>query len=146
MRPANLLDLPGLLALGERMHQESPHFRRIAFCRERLHATLVSVLESPAGFLWVAERDGRIAGVMVAIAVQHWCSTDLVASELALFVEQKYRGTLIAARLIKQYLAWAEGLGCKLVTAGVSTGVNVEQTTRLYEALGLKRFGTILEA
>lgn len=146
MREATYFDLPGLLSLGARMHAESPHFSRIAFSEEKLRETLMAVMGAPHGFLWITERDGKIAGVMVAIALQHWCSTDLVASELALFVEREHRGSMIAPRLIKRYLSWADGLGCKQITAGVSTGVNVEKTTALYERLGFKQFGTQLEA
>ena len=145
IRAATHADLPALLELGARMHAESPRFSRIAFSAAKLHQTLSSVLASRHGFLWVAERGGTLAGVMVACAFEHWCSEDLMATEMALFVEQEHRGTLIAAKLISQYLAWAEGLGAKIITAGVSTGVHVEKTTRLYEALGMKRFGTMLE-
>lgn len=146
IREATYLDLSALLDIGERMHDESPHFSRIAFDRATLTRTLLTLMDSPNGFVWVAEQGGRIIGVMVAVAVQHWCSTDLVASEMALFVEREHRGGFTAARLVKGFTAWAAVMGCKLTTVGVSTGVNVEQTARLYERLGLKRFGIILEA
>lgn len=146
MREATYFDLPALIALGERMHAESPHFSRIAFSAVKLRETLMAVMGSPDGFLWVVEKDGVIAGVMVAIALQHWCSTDVVATELVLFVEREHRGSLIGARLIKKYRTWAALKGCKQVTAGVSTGVDVEKTTALYERLGFKQFGTQLEA
>lgn len=146
MREATYFDLPALIALGARMHAESPHFSRIAFSADKLRETLMAVMGSPDGFLWVVEKDGLIAGVMVAIALQHWCSSDVVATELVLFVEREHRGSLIGARLIKKYRAWAAEKGCKQVTAGVSTGVDVEKTTALYERLGFKQFGTQLEA
>lgn len=146
MREATYFDIPALLALGERMHGESPHFSRITFSAAKLRETLAAVMGTPDGFLWIVEKDGQIAGVMVAIALQHWCSTDMVATELALFVEREHRGSLVGARLIKKYRAWAAEKGCKQVTAGVSTGVDVDKTTALYERLGFKQFGTQLEA
>lgn len=148
IRDATLDDLPGLLALGARMHAESPHFSRLTFSPEVLEQTLRGVIASPHGFLRVGMADGKIAGVFVAMAFQHWCSTDLVASDLALFVEVEHRGSMLAARLIAQYKHWARATGVKpgLINAGVSTGIHVEQTTRLYEACGFKRYGVLLEA
>jgi GNAT superfamily N-acetyltransferase len=78
--------------------------------------------------------------------MEHWCSTDLVATDLALFVEAEFRGSMLAARLIVAYLRWARDIGAKLITAGVSTGVHVEQTAQLYERLGMRRLGVLLEA
>lgn len=146
IRDATLDDIPALLALGARMHAESPHFLQIAFSAEKLEATLRNVLAAEGGFLVVADVGGQVAGVMMGLAMQHWCSDDIVATELALYVEPECRGSLLAARLIRRYLSWAGALGAKIITAGVSTGVNVEQTARLYEAMGMKRFGVLLEA
>ncbi len=146
IRNATLQDIPALLELGERMHAESPHFNQITFSPEKLEETLANVLNNEAGFLVVAEKDGGIAAVMVAFAFEHWCSTDRVATELALYVEREHRGSMVGARLIKRYLAWAHDMGCKQVTAGVSTGQDVEKTTALYERLGFRQFGTQLEA
>ena len=146
MREASYFDLPALLALGARMHAESPHFNQIAFSETKLRETLMAVMGAPNGFLWIVGRDGKIAGVMVGIAMQHWCSIDMVASELALFVEQEHRGSLIAPRLIKRYLSWARSIGCKQITAGVSTGVKVDNTTAQDGRLEFKQYGTQLEA
>lgn len=138
-------DLPALIALGARMHAESPHFRRVTFSPAKLEQTLKQLIESAGGFLWVGDEAGQITGVMAGIAFEHWCSTDVVVSDLALFVEPPYRGTLLAARLVKRFQAWAKDAGAKLVTVGVSTEVQVEQTARLYEMLGFRRFGVLME-
>lgn len=146
VRDATLDDVPALLALGQRMHAESPRFRQIEFDSPRLQMTLEQVLAADGGFLMVGVHDDTIAGVMVGLATQHWCSTDIVASELALYVEPEFRGSLLAARLIRRYITWARNLGAKLVVAGISTGVHTEETARLYEAVGMRRFGVLLEA
>jgi GNAT superfamily N-acetyltransferase len=146
LRDATLDDVPALLALGQRMHAESPRFSLIEFDSDRLQMTLEQILAAPGGFLMVGEHDSAIAGVMVALATQHWCSRDIVASEMALFVEPEFRGSMLGARLIRRYVTWARALGARLVTAGISTGVHVEETARLYEAVGMRRFGVLLEA
>lgn len=145
IRLADINDIPDLLAMGERMHAESPHFRKIQFSAEKLKATLENVLAADGGFLVVAEVRGAVVGVMMGLAMQHWCSHDYVTTELALYVEPEHRGSLLAPRLITAYLDWAARIGAKIITAGVSTEVNVEKTTRLYEAMGMRRFGVMLE-
>lgn len=146
IRPANPFDLPALLDLGERMHAESPRFSRLAFSRARLHDTLRGLLDSPAGFLWVAEMNGQVIGGMAGIIGPHWASEDLVATDLALFIDEKQRGGMSTARLITEYKRWAHQRGARIVQVGVTTGVQTEQTARLYERLGLARCGLILEA
>lgn len=145
IRPANPLDLPALLDLGERMHAESPRFSRLTFSRARLHNTLRGLLDSPAGFLWVAEQ-GVVIGGMAGIIGPHWASDDLVATDLALFIDEKQRGGMSTARLVTEYKRWAHQRGARIVQVGVTTGVQTEQTARLYERLGLARCGLILEA
>ena len=147
IRPATLSDLPALLVLGEAMHAESPRFSRLRFDPARLEATLRHVCTSPDGFLWVGldQRD-EVVGGMAAMVVQHWCSTDLIATDLALFMKPAARGSTIPARLVRCYLGWARSQGAKLTQCGVTTGVDTENTARLYERLGMTRCGVILEA
>lgn len=146
IREATFLDLPALLDIGARMHGAAPVYAKMKFDARRLASTLTSLIGVEHGYVWVAERDGAVVGVMVACAVDHWCSASRVATEMALFVEPELRGSFIAARLIKGYLAWAHALGCSIVTAGVSTGVDEERITALYVRLGFKQLGTQLEA
>lgn len=146
IRAATFDDIPVLLDLGERMHAESPRFSQLTFCRDKMTRTFQVVMGTDLGLLDVAEIDGRIVGLMLALAFEHYCSPDIVATELALYVEPEHRGSLIGLRLIKRYRQWADGIGAKHTTAGVSTGVHTEQTARLYEAAGFQRFGVLLEA
>lgn len=146
IRPATLADVAPLVELGARMHEESPRFSRLEFSADRLGATLKLLIESEAGFVHVFESGGLLLGGMVATIVPHWCSTDLVATDLALYVVPEARGGMAPARLVHRYLQWAHDRGAKLVQIGVTTGVHTEETARLLEALGLRRCGVILEA
>lgn len=144
IRPATLDDLPALLAMGEAMHAES-RYRVLAFDRGVLANTLSALLASDIGFLWVAEQD-RVVGVLAAVCMQHWCSTERVAADLALYVEPPHRGGLAVVRLVKQYKRWAAEHGAKLTDLGVSTGVDPERTASLFDRIGFPRFGTIHSA
>lgn len=144
MRYATQADIPAIVALGEQMHAESPHYRGLTWDGQKVAETAANLLAIPHGFARVVESDGQIVGGMLALAVPHWCSRDLVACDLALYVAQNRRGGLAAARLIGEYRAWAVGLGCKLVQLGVMTGIQVDQTVSLGERLGWKQQGVVL--
>ena len=147
IRPANPFDLPQLLDLGARMHAESPRFSRLAFSRARLHDTLRHLMTHPLGFLWVAMDGEAVIGGMAAIASQHWASNDLLATDLALFIDPAHRGGLSPVRLVNRYRWWAtHEIKARIVQVGVTTGVQTETTAQLFERLGLKRCGVILEA
>lgn len=145
IRSATPNDIPALLALGAQMHAESPRFSRLRFSATRLESTLRLLLGS-GQFLVVAEDGRRVVGGMAAVAMPHWASDDLVATDLALFVAPEARGGMVPARLIKAYTAWAHERGAVLVQAGITTGVNTETTAALYERMGLKRCGALMEA
>lgn len=145
IRSATIDDLPTLLALGEAMHAESPRFAKMAFSAARLEETLRALILLPRGFVVVAEIGGEIVGGMVAVCMTHWASEDLLATDLALFVRREHRGGLTAARLVRRYAGWAMGEGAKLIQLGVTTGVATDETAAMYEAIGLRRCGVILE-
>jgi GNAT superfamily N-acetyltransferase len=145
LRAATPADLPALLELGAVMHAESPRFSRLSFDAGRLEQTLGALLATPDGFLWVAEREGRIVGGLAAVVVQHWCSTDRVAADMALFMTPEARGSLAPARLVAEYKRWAKERGAVHIQFGVSTGVHPEQTAQLLERLGFTRCGILLE-
>lgn len=146
IRPATLDDVPTLVSLGAMMAAESPRFRLLRYSPEKVRVLVENVLRGDSGFLWVAEAGGEITGLMLGVAVPHWCSDDLVVSELALYMVPKHRGSTSALRLIRRFMAWAEDRGAVLTQAGVSTGLSTEMAARLYEAAGMRRFGVLLEA
>lgn len=144
MRAATIEDVPAIVALGELMHAESPHFAGLAWDADKVARTVAHLIDSPRGFVQVVEREGQIVGGVMALAVEHWSSSDLTACDLAVFIHPERRGGMLAARLLTAYRQWAEGLGCKLVQFGILTGVAVEQTEGLAVALGWKRQGVVL--
>jgi len=145
VRAATLADLPRLALLGERMHAESPRFRRLRFNADRLAALLARAVDHPEMLLLVGELGGEVVGGFLGIVSQHWCSDDAVATDLALFVDTERRGGILAPRLLREYVRWAQARGAVLITAGVTTGIQTEMAERLYEAIGMTRCGAIFE-
>lgn len=147
IRPATEADVPAIIELGAEMHRESPRLASFSYSPGKVYE-LLDVLIGCGGFAWVSVADGRINGLMLGFVQEHWFSEDLAAQELALYIEPASRGSSSAARLIAQFKGWAAERGVMPgnIMAGISTGIHVEQTARLYEAFGFRRFGLLLGA
>lgn len=140
IRPATIADLPRLIELGQAMHGES-RFSHMRFEPSKVDAMLRMVIDR--GCLIVAERDGEIFGGFAGVLEQHWFSSDLIATDIALFVDPGKRGGLAAANLVKAFVAWAKEKGAALIDIGVNTGVRTYETARLFERLGGKSAGLL---
>ena len=146
IRKATSDDLNRLVEMGALMHAESPTFRGMAFDPWKLHAAIARILDSETGFAMVYEAGGRIVGAMVGMIFQHWFSPDLMASDMALFVEPEHRGGMGAVRLLNAYADWAEDNGAApgMTWFGITTGVEPEMTEKLCERLGWRRVGVVM--
>jgi GNAT superfamily N-acetyltransferase len=143
IRPATTADIGALLLLAEAMHAES-RYAPLPFDLAKV-ADLFGGLIGGAGCLLVAERDGEIVGGLAGWCAEHFFTRAKIASDFGLFVPQNRRGGLVAARLLQAFAAWAQGQGAAMVQAGITTGVNVAATTRLYQGVGFVPVGTIFE-
>lgn len=144
IRFANEHDAWNLMALGRDMHAESPRFRKHAFLGEKAMRLVFTLLDNPCSILLVAEQDGKLIGMMVGGVTEHFFSDAKHAFELVLYVEPTHRGGTTAVRLVKAFEVRARELGASEFAPGVSTEVEAERTTKLYEHLGYRRSGFIL--
>lgn len=144
IREATTADIPELLALGEAMHAES-RYARMAWCTPKVCGLMDMLLATDDGLVLVAERDGVTIGGFMGMVQEHFFSRDKVAVDLALFVEPSKRGGVVAARLLRAYVGWARARGAAMVQAGITTGVHVEQSARLYEAVGFVPAGQLFD-
>lgn len=146
IRDATIEDIDQILDLGKRMHAESSRFGALAFDEGKVRSLFAGLIGSEDAIVLVAEvPDGEIIGGFAGFASEHWYSTDKVAQDLALFVRMDRRGGILAARMIKAFVSWAQERRCKQITLGISTGIRVEETAQLYRSLGLKQFGYCFE-
>jgi GNAT superfamily N-acetyltransferase len=141
IRAATVEDLPRLVELGRLMHAES-RFRSIEFVPEKLDHTLRKLMAG-AGCVFVAEHNGALVGGFAGIASEYFFSHERAAYDFALFVEPTRRGGIVAAALIRAFVAWGKRAGIRHFECGVSTGVHPEQTGKLFEALGFVRQGAL---
>lgn len=144
IRPATHEDIPRLVELGEEMHKES-RFACLPFDEDKVRRLFAHLIESPDGLMIVAEENGVVIGGFAGMVHEYYFSRAKLACDFALFVCHEYRGGMAAPRLMKAYIAWAKERGALMIQAGITTGVHVEQTSRLYEKLGFKNAGQLFE-
>lgn len=144
IREATHADIPIMLALGQEMHEES-RYAAHPWNASKVHTLLQGLIDSADGLALVAERDGRAVGGFIGMAADHWCTDARQSFDLALFVLPEHRGTLVGARLLRRYAAWASSRGVPddLIGCGITTGVDLASSTRLFEAVGFAHVGHI---
>lgn len=144
IRPANQDDINALLKLGASFHSET-RFSARAYSPYKTALFLAEIIKRPLGCLLVAEREGQIIGGVAGYAIADWFTTELVATEYALFLEQDKRGGALVMRLIKDFIKWADEKGIKRKHIGIVTGINQERTERIYKRLGGEKIGVLYE-
>lgn len=143
IRPATENDFDALIRLGRMMHAES-WYHYLPFNEEKLRGLFAYLMEH--GFIRVHESsEGEIDGGFVGLLTEPWFGNGRIASDLALFILPARRGGTIAFKLLRAFVAWAGERQVDEVTLGISTGVRVEETERLYEHLGFTRVGGLFK-
>lgn len=140
VRVATLDDLPVLVEMGRQLHAESPRYRDSRYLPEKVEALGRSLI--PAGGTHVAEKDGRIIGMLAGYVAEQWFSDYKVASDLTFYIAPEHRKTSRAALLlVRAFEQWAIASGAKEIIPGTSTQIDVESTTRFYTKMGYAVYG-----
>jgi hypothetical protein len=104
------------------------------FSPEVTSATLLGLIQRPEGFVYVAETEDRLVGLIVGYAGLSPWNDCIQAEELLWWVEPSYRGK-VGMILLEAFEAWTSLQGA--VVVGVSyTGDNL---TKLFERKGYAR-------
>lgn len=145
IRAATMQDLPALIAMGEAMLAEAPHFAAVPISRARLTESLAAMIAAPSALVALAEVDGVPVGAVIAYATTHWASDITEAAEIALYVHPKHRRSGVAAALVERFKLFASDHGAALVRAGASAGICDDAVVRVYERAGFKVCGACLQ-
>lgn len=106
-------------------------------------AKIMSYILAGAGIALVAEVNGHIGGMLLAVkSPQLWDHTKYVMQEICLWVDQEHRGTTAGYRLISEYVQACD----ELVDEGHITNYTISQMngqTLKYERFGFKPTETL---
>lgn len=141
IRAATHDDIPRLVELGQLLHDTSS-YARSGINPEKV-ATLLGQLIDGLGVVFAAEVGGEVVGGFAGAITEQWFSDDLIAFDYSLFIEPSKRQGLTALKLVLAFQNWAKAKGAKEIRMGITTGMNVEGTSRLYRHLGFEYVGPL---
>jgi GNAT superfamily N-acetyltransferase len=138
-------DVDYVVALGIEMHEES-RYNKFPLDIYKCKMLMYEVVDNPkqyCGYVYVY--DGKIEGAIVGYVNEFYFGNELIAQDLGLFVRKNRRGCMAAVNLVKMYEAWAKENHADEIQLGLTTGVDHDRTSKLYEKLGFKASGTVFK-
>ncbi len=141
IREAVWSDLPQLIELGRRFHDETWH-RHIRY-DETCAATFFYELmrDRERNFCRVACQGGVVAGAIAGNRAPFWFSTETGVFDRFLYVTPPQRDETIAFRLWRALRDWGARSGAREVTHGAATGIQTEKASLSFREEGMTHVG-----
>ena len=137
LRDLTVEDVPAIVALGTTMAEETGHFLHV----ERSNFILREIIPSANVFAQGRVEDGRCSAMFIGEIAEHPLINLVFAQEICIYTHPDCRGGTMAARLIKNFTAWAREKNVDYIKVEVTAGVDDERSTRLFEKFGYDRVG-----
>jgi GNAT superfamily N-acetyltransferase len=137
-------DLVQVVALGIRMHAESPEYRDFPMDGQKLLKLYRDMIDGDRGLILLSGDGpgGEAVGLALGFVAEFFFGRDLQAGELAIYVHPEHRSKgRHGVRLVNTLEGWARSLGCVRLRLGVSAGIDNGGVGRLYEGLGFRPAG-----
>ena len=111
IRQANKFDIPFIIEMLKHYRDNAPLEVLRAANDEEYIEKLLSELLAGLGFIFLAEKDNKIIGMLIAGMIPNlWNPKVKQCSEIAYWVEPEHRGGTAAYRLIKSYINECESM------------------------------------
>lgn len=134
LRLASIDDTETFLRMARAFHESSP-YSGIEFSQDRILSLYLSGLENPQEIITIlSEQDGQVRGMICGLCNSPPFSDEKVATELAWWMDEEYRGSKDSLLLFKAYEDWAVRVGCSLVQMALLS--NSPDLTKIYERSG----------
>lgn len=129
-------DLEEFVRLGKEFHKESPFYSLTDYSQQKMLQLFETAMISKHTqvLILLLKEENRSVGMLVGMVGSPVFSDDLIASELAWFIEPEYRGSRKALQLVYAYEEWARRMGCKNVSMSLLT--TLTDASKTYERLG----------
>ncbi len=152
VRPATAADIPAIVALGRRMHAESPRYSAVPYDKDRAESVVAQRVSTGGMFVADDPRDctepGSPAYAIIGMAdcwTEEQEATGIVSGcNFVVYVLPQHRGGSTFSDLVFAMEDWAKERGATEFIVGVSTGQANEAIARAYEALGYSPSGISL--
>jgi N-acetylglutamate synthase-like GNAT family acetyltransferase len=105
IRHANKFDFPEILEMLHRFKTKGPTTISNNFSNNDYVATVYAHIMAGRGLALVAEKDGKLAGMLIGmIDSLIWDPDTRVLREIVYWVDEEYRGSTAGYRLLTQYV------------------------------------------
>jgi GNAT superfamily N-acetyltransferase len=129
--------------LGMVFWEEAPMLVGLKTDVDRMIAFAYNKRADPMSFVNVASCNGDIVGFCIgSLAPFEYCE-GTYAFDRMLYVDPQKRGLLAARMLVQSFEKWAKDNGALRVLLGITTGVHVERTEKLFNKLGYATVGAL---
>lgn len=140
IRRAIAHDTPRLLEMAVRFLNETEYADHVTPNPERIAKTVAYLLEAGAAFVAITDT-GAIVGMVGFILVPSIVSDDLVANEIAWWMEPEYRHTSVGPRLLGAGMEWARSQLATVIQMIAPVGARASLAA-WYERLGFNELET----
>lgn len=132
------------MEIADLFHAESK-YRSWSLNKVKIYQILQGSIVSPDIFVKLAVKDGEVIGVAIAVAIEHWFSSDKYGADLCVYVKPEYRKGRVGIKLIEAMKEWAANNELKNLTLGNTAGIIDDSYADLLERLGFDKVGLLVE-
>lgn len=134
-------DVPQVVLLGHRYYQENEFYKDCEYRPTSVAIYLDMAIASPSGITLVAEKDKKIVGGFVGAIATQWFGRSRIAYDQAFFIEPEHRGTILAFKLLKEFVRQAKAKEVEKIMILNTAGTNDQRVMDLYERTGFRKIG-----
>lgn len=142
IREGTILDITGIMALGEEAADLSPVYHDLELDKQRVRRYLAMMVSSQAHHVGVLEVDGKVEGALLGqVSSMLWMKGRQAGDEF-FYVRPAHAGH--ARGLVNQFVTWAKTKpNVKMIGLSTSFGKDLEKTEQFFESCGLVKIGSI---
>ena len=100
-----------------------------------------SLIDSDFFYVTLATIGGGVVGCMLGLVSEVYCTREIHAYELVLYVDPSHRKTNVSVTLLSGFEQWAKSKGATQVWLGCAFGADNDKTKRFYEKAGYQLTG-----
>jgi len=129
-------DIPAIIELGKRLHAQIGDLPPID--ENGCKMLLARAICHKRQLVLVHERDSQIVGVLFGVIEEMWFSKALHATDVIF-----YSTCAGGAFMLRRFVRWAQGMGVSEIDMAVSSGLDIPNSSRMFERAGFKNVGGI---
>ena len=142
IREYELEDIKEMAELGEMMHKEGA-YSFLPYSKSKCRELGKKFKNWDYGNMWVAESDGKIVGMYIAVITEYYFCYEKLAQDMLLYVHPDHRKGTIAIRLVKKAEEWAKERGARQFMSATSLTRSPEQISKLKKFFNFMKYETV---